>query len=148
MVYIAFPPDIDPAETSEWLDSLDAVVDRSGPRRAQFLLSKLEERAQEHELDTPMNVNTPYINTIPAVAQPWFPGDEEVERDIRRWIRWNAAAMVIRANKKADGIGGQQPAGDARRLLAGKQAVGDLDVGRVGQQDLELLGHHAEGDDH
>ena len=99
-------PDVDPQETQEWLDSLDAIVDRSGPRRAQFLLSKLEERAQELELDTPMAVNTPYINTIPAVAQPWFPGDEEVERDIRRWIRWNAAAMVIRANKKAEGIGG------------------------------------------
>ena len=99
-------PDVDPQETQEWMDSLDAVVDRSGPRRAQFLLSKLEERAQELELDTPMAVNTPYINTIPAVAQPWFPGDEAVERDIRRWIRWNAAAMVIRANKKADGIGG------------------------------------------
>ncbi|MEO8697859.1 MAG: hypothetical protein ABI658_30450, partial [Acidimicrobiales bacterium] len=58
-------PDVDPQETQEWLDSLDAVVDRSGPRRAQFLLSKLEERAQELELDTPMAVNTPYINTIP-----------------------------------------------------------------------------------
>src|SRR5436190_5430947 len=64
-------PDVDPQETQEWLDSLDAVVDRSGPRRAQFLLSKLVDRAQQLELDTPMAVNTPYINTIPAIAQPW-----------------------------------------------------------------------------
>ena len=99
-------PDLDPQETEEWLDSLDAVVDKAGPRRAQYLLSKLMQRAQQLDLDTPMTVNTPYINTIATSEQPWFPGDEAAERNIRRWVRWNAAAMVIRANKKADGIGG------------------------------------------
>src|SRR5688500_15571338 len=99
-------PDIDPGETQEWLDSLDAVVDAHGKTRARFLMSKLLERARELQVGAPATVSTPYVNTIPPEEEPWFPGDEELERRIRAYIRWNAAVMVIKANKHADGIGG------------------------------------------
>ncbi|HEU5085023.1 MAG TPA: pyruvate dehydrogenase (acetyl-transferring), homodimeric type [Acidimicrobiales bacterium] len=104
--YASQLPDIDPEETSEWLDSLDAIVDTHGKTRARFLISKLLERASELQVGSPAAVSTPYVNTIPAEREPWFPGDEHVERRIRAYIRWNAAVMVVRANKKADGIGG------------------------------------------
>jgi pyruvate dehydrogenase E1 component len=99
-------PDVDPVETREWLDSLDAVIDSHGKTRANYLLSRLLERARELGVSFPATVSTPYVNTIPAEQEPWFPGDEEIERRIRRFVRWNAAVMVIKANKKADGIGG------------------------------------------
>jgi pyruvate dehydrogenase E1 component len=99
-------PDNDPTETEEWLQSLDAVVDTQGKTRARFLLSKLLVRARELQVGTPATVSTPYVNTIPPEQEPWFPGDEYLERRIRAYIRWNAAVMVVRANKKADGIGG------------------------------------------
>ncbi|HEX6238819.1 MAG TPA: pyruvate dehydrogenase (acetyl-transferring), homodimeric type [Acidimicrobiales bacterium] len=99
-------PDTDPTETQEWLDSLDAVVDEHGKARARFVMSKLLERANELQVGTPATVSTPYVNTIPREQEPWFPGDEDLERRIRAYIRWNAAVMVIKANKKAEGIGG------------------------------------------
>ncbi len=99
-------PDIDPQETSEWLDSFDAVVETEGRPRAQFLLMKLLERARESQVGFPATVSTPYVNSIPAAAEPWFPGDEDLERRIRRCIRWNAAVMVTRANMRDSGIGG------------------------------------------
>jgi pyruvate dehydrogenase E1 component len=99
-------PDIDPAETREWLDSLDAVVDMHGKSRARYLLSRLLDRARESQVSFPATVSTPYVNTIPRDEEPWFPGDEYIERRIRAYIRWNAAVMVIRANKLAEGIGG------------------------------------------
>ncbi|MDZ7678570.1 MAG: pyruvate dehydrogenase (acetyl-transferring), homodimeric type [Acidimicrobiales bacterium] len=99
-------PDIDPTETEEWLDSLDAVVGTRGSSRARYLLSKLLVRARELQVGVPASVSTPYVNTIPSEEEPWFPGDEDVERRIRRFIRWNAAVMVIKANEAADGIGG------------------------------------------
>ncbi|MEQ8717497.1 MAG: pyruvate dehydrogenase (acetyl-transferring), homodimeric type [Acidimicrobiales bacterium] len=99
-------PDADPSETKEWLDSLDAVINASGPQRAKFLVTKLLERSQDRDVGVPATVTTPYVNTIPPEEQPFFPGDEGIERQIRRYIRWNAAAMVINANMKADGIGG------------------------------------------
>jgi len=99
-------PDIDPGETQEWLDSLDAVVGAQGKPRARFLMSKLLERARELQVGTPATVSTPYVNTIPPEEEPFFPGDEDLERRIRAFIRWNAAVMVVKANKAADGIGG------------------------------------------
>jgi len=99
-------PDGDPDETKEWIDSFDALVDRSGRRRARFMLAKLMERAGELNVGNAPPTWTPYVNTIATEDQPWFPGDEDVERRIRAFIRWNAAAMVINANKTADGIGG------------------------------------------
>ncbi|MGK0276025.1 MAG: pyruvate dehydrogenase E1 component [Ilumatobacter sp.] len=99
-------PDIDPVETEEWLDSLDAVVDTHGKNRARYLLSRLMARASASQVSFPATVSTPYVNTIPRSEEPWFPGDEHIERRIRAFIRWNAAAMVVKANKAADGIGG------------------------------------------
>ena len=99
-------PDIDPGETKEWLESLDAVAASSGKQRARFIMSRLLARSQESQIGIPPSVWTPYVNTIPTENQPFFPGDEHIERRIRAFIRWNAAAMVVRANKKADGIGG------------------------------------------
>ena len=99
-------PDIDPTETQEWLDSLDAVVDTHGKTRARFLLSRLLARANAKQVSFPATVSTPYVNTIPREHEPWFPGDEDLERRIRAFIRWNAAIMVVKANKHADGIGG------------------------------------------
>ncbi len=99
-------PDIDPDETREWLDSLDAVVEQTGKVRARYLIARLMERAGELQVGNPSTVSTPYVNTIPPEEQPWFPGDTDIERRIRRYIRWNAAVMVIRANNRHDGIGG------------------------------------------
>ena len=99
-------PDTDPTETAEWVDSFDAVLDTHGKTRARFLLMKLLERARENQVGFPATVSTPYVNTIPADLEPWFPGDEHVERRIRAYIRWNAAIMVVRANHMAEGIGG------------------------------------------
>ena len=99
-------PDVDPGETQEWLDSLDSVVNIHGPSRARYLLARLLERAQRTNVDFPDAVSTPYVNTITSEDQPWFPGDEHLERRIRAFIRWNAAVMVSRANHEAEGIGG------------------------------------------
>jgi len=104
--YIHQIPDSDPVETREWLDSLDAVVDEYGPVRARYLIAKLLERAHETTVGVPGAVRTPYINTIPPEEEPEFPGDEHIERRIRRFIRWNAAVMVIKANHREKGIGG------------------------------------------
>jgi pyruvate dehydrogenase E1 component len=99
-------PDIDPAETTEWLDSFDAVVEVHGRNRARYLLMRLLERARARGVGFPATVSTPYINTIPPELEPWFPGDEYMERRIRAFIRWNAAVMVTRANHASEGIGG------------------------------------------
>ena len=99
-------PDTDPDETQEWRDSLEAVVNIQGKARARFLVSTLLERARELQVGTPATVSTPYVNTIPPEEEPFFPGDEDIERRIRAFIRWNAAVMVVKANKHADGIGG------------------------------------------
>jgi pyruvate dehydrogenase E1 component len=99
-------PDIDPAETEEWLDSLDSVVGAHGRSRARYLLARLMERAREQGVDVPAMVTTDYINTIPADEEPWFPADEAIEQKIRSYIRWNAMAMVDRANHRFPGLGG------------------------------------------
>ncbi|MDQ3877261.1 MAG: pyruvate dehydrogenase (acetyl-transferring), homodimeric type [Actinomycetota bacterium] len=98
-------PDIDPEETQEWLDALEAVID-SSPARARFLLHRIFLHARERQIGLPSMVSTDYINTIPPEQEPYFPGNEEVEHRIRQVIRWNAAVMVSRANKHHDGIGG------------------------------------------
>ncbi|MEM8922594.1 MAG: pyruvate dehydrogenase (acetyl-transferring), homodimeric type [Actinomycetota bacterium] len=99
-------PDIDPEETAEWLESLDAVSEAEGKTRARYLLGRLNQHGRQLQLGNAEAVSTDYVNTIPTEHQPFFPGDEHLERRIRAYIRWNAAAMVIRANKRADGIGG------------------------------------------
>jgi len=99
-------PDTDPVETEEWLDALDSVIAYSGQSRARFLMARLIARAREQNVGVPASVTTPYINTIPPEQEAWYPGDEYLEKRIRRFIRWNAAAMVIRANMAAPDIGG------------------------------------------
>jgi pyruvate dehydrogenase E1 component len=98
--------DSDRAETKEWLDSLEAVLQHEGPERARYLLTELKHQAVRNGVEIPFTANTPYINTIPASRQPPFPGSREIERRIKSLARWNAMAMVVRANKKEAGIGG------------------------------------------
>ena len=99
-------PDIDPEETSEWLDSFNALVETKGKSRASYILMRLLDGARSNQVGFPATVSTPYINSIPPEKEPWFPGDEAAERRIRAYIRWNAAVMVTRANMASDGIGG------------------------------------------
>ena len=98
--------DIDPAETQEWLDSLRAVVRTDGSSRAGYLLKKVVDEAYTQGLILPDTRTTPYINTIPSAADVRSPGDQNIERKIRAYIRWNAAAMVVKANKKNPELGG------------------------------------------
>jgi pyruvate dehydrogenase E1 component len=99
-------PDIDPDETQEWLDSLDGAIEEGGRTRARYLMLKLIQRAREKQLGVPSLTATDYINTIPPEREPWFPGDEEVERRYRAWLRWNAAVMVHRAQRPDISVGG------------------------------------------
>ncbi len=99
-------PDLDQDETTEWIESLDQVVKEEGETRARFLLFKLLKRARQLQVGLPPLTNTRYINTISPEHEPFFPGDEGLERRIRRLIRWNAVAMVLRANSQYAGIGG------------------------------------------
>ncbi len=102
----SYLPDIDPDETSEWLESFDDLLSRSGPARARYLMLRMLERAGEQRVAIPALTSTDYVNTIPTELEPWFPGDEDVERRYRRWIRWNAAIMVHRAQRPGVGVGG------------------------------------------
>jgi pyruvate dehydrogenase E1 component len=98
-------PDIDPEETKDWIAALDDVI-QANPTRAAFLMRRMLQHARMRQVALPSMVSTPYINTIPPEQEPYFPGDEDTEKRIRRLIRWNAAAMVTRANKHFEGIGG------------------------------------------
>ncbi|NQT37157.1 MAG: pyruvate dehydrogenase (acetyl-transferring), homodimeric type, partial [Planctomycetes bacterium] len=98
--------DTDPRETAEWLESLDYVIRNGGSDRAAFLLERLKQQAFRCGIRLPHPATTPYVNTIPVDAQPDFPGDREMERKIKSIIRWNAMAMVVRANRESAGIGG------------------------------------------
>ncbi len=99
-------PDIDPEETEEWLASLEGAIEAGGRRRARYLMLKMLERARAEQVGVPSLTTTDYINTIGPDAEPWFPGDEEMERRYRAWIRWNAAVMVHRAQRPGIGVGG------------------------------------------
>ena len=99
-------PDIDPDETTDWVESLDAMVENRGRERARYVMLKLLERARERQVGVPALRSTDYINTIPPEREPEFPGDEDIERRIRSYIRWNAAVMVSRANRPGLGLGG------------------------------------------
>ncbi len=99
-------PDVDPAETEEWLASFDQLVEQEGESRARFLVYKLLKRARQLHVGLPPLTQTRYINTISPEQEPFFPGDEQIEHRIRRIVRWNAVAMVLRANTRFTGIGG------------------------------------------
>ncbi len=98
--------DIDPQETQEWLDSLEYVFKQHGVERATYLFERLRDRLGERGAQVSQSVNTPYVNTIPASQQPPYPGNLELERRIRSLVRWNALAMVVKANQQRPGIGG------------------------------------------
>src|SRR5215212_4779513 len=99
-------PDIDPDETADWIESFDSLVEQEGESRARFVLYKLLKRARQLHVGLPPLTQTRYINTISPEQEPSFPGDEQLELRIRRIIRWNAVAMVLRANSQFSGIGG------------------------------------------
>lgn len=99
-------PDDDVQETHEWRDALEAVIQRAGPERAHFLIEELITLAQRTGINLPYNANTDYINTIPSNQQVLAPGDYAIEARIRSYARWNALAMVMRANRRESGIGG------------------------------------------
>ena len=99
-------PDIDPVETGEWVESLDGLIDEKGGPRARYVLLNLLKRARERNVAIPTSLNTPYVNTIGVHDEPYFPGDEVIERRYRSWIRWNSAVMVTRAQRPGIGVGG------------------------------------------
>ncbi|MDQ3151753.1 MAG: pyruvate dehydrogenase (acetyl-transferring), homodimeric type [Actinomycetota bacterium] len=104
--FAAHLPDIDPDETSEWLESFDAALDHGGQQRARYLMLRLLQRARERNIGVPSLTSTDYVNTIQTENEPWFPGDEETERRYRAWMRWNAAMMVHRAQRPGVSVGG------------------------------------------
>ena len=99
------PHDVDPQETREWVDAIDGVLEVEGADRAQFLIEQVIDRARRRGAYLPFSANTAYINTIPADRQPKMPGDPTIEEKIRNYARWNAMAMVVRANKHTN-VGG------------------------------------------
>src|SRR5690606_14485999 len=99
-------PDIDPAETGEWVESFDGLIDDKGGPRARYVTLNLLRRARERNVHIPATTATPYVNTISVHDEPYFPGDEAMERKYRSWIRWNAAVMVTRAQRPEVSVGG------------------------------------------
>jgi pyruvate dehydrogenase E1 component len=100
------PQDLDPVETREWIDALNQIVEIEGPERATFILMKLIEQARRLRVPLPPVVNTPYGNTVSLADQPQFPGNPEIEARISALVRWNALAMVVRANRAHPELGG------------------------------------------
>ena len=98
--------DVDPTETREWLESIDSVLGTQGPERAHFLLNQMIDFARRSGAYLPYAPNTAYLNTISTGRQPEYPGDRSIERRIEAYIRWNAMAMVVQANRQSAGIGG------------------------------------------
>lgn len=98
-------PDVDPQETREWQDALGGVIDKEGADRAHYLIERMIEQAREEGIDIPYSATTEYINTIPVDQQPKYPGNPDLEIKIHNYIRWNAMAMVVRANKDSN-VGG------------------------------------------
>jgi pyruvate dehydrogenase E1 component len=99
-------PDVDPEETSEWVESIDGLIDDKGGPRARYVLLNMLKRARERNVVVPAELNTPYVNTIGVHDEPYFPGDEVLERRYRSWNRWNAAVMVTRAQRPGVAVGG------------------------------------------
>jgi pyruvate dehydrogenase E1 component len=103
---LAAPKDPDPLETREWLESIDSVLRAEGPERAHFLIERLIDRARRSGAYLPYRPNTAYVNTVSVGQQPEYPGDRALERRIEAFIRWNAMAMVVQANRKSAALGG------------------------------------------
>ena len=103
------PHNMDEFEVQEWLESLDSVLESSGPEVATEILERLRAHATVSGIDLPFTANTPYANTVPLRLEPEFPGDQEIERRIKSLIRWNAMAMVVRANTSSTISAGTSP---------------------------------------
>ena len=99
-------PDNDPDEKQVWIDSLEGLNEAKGAPRARYLLLHMLDEARRRDVSIPLETTTPYINSIPVEQEPYFPGDEAMEKRYRMWIRWNAAAMVTRAQRPGVGVGG------------------------------------------
>jgi pyruvate dehydrogenase E1 component len=140
-------PQMDPAELDEWFDSLDDMLHRHGPDRVRRLLALLQQRAYQQGVTLPFTANTPYINSIHHTRQPRFPGNREIERRIKSIIRWNAMAMVVRANRESAGIGGHiSTYASAATLL--EIGFNHFFRGKTGEQAGDLVyfqGHAAPG---
>jgi pyruvate dehydrogenase E1 component len=133
--------DADPTETGEWIEAFDAIVEKEGRERATFILRKLLDRARARRVALPPVLNTPYCNTIPLAEQPQYPGNLDIEQRIGAIVRWNALAMVVRANRDHPELGGH---------IATYASIADLfEVGfnhffRAGQRgDLVYVQPHA-----
>ena len=98
--------DADPVETREWVDAIDSVIENEGVERARYLLENLIGRMRQAGTDLPFSANTPYVNTIPVSAQPLRPSDFKIEGRLSAITRWNAMALVVRANKESTDLGG------------------------------------------
>jgi pyruvate dehydrogenase E1 component len=103
---VTTPADLDPVETREWLASIESVLRTEGPQRAHYLLERLIDHTRRSGAYLPFRPNTAYVNTIAVTAQPEYPGDRALERRIEAYIRWNAMAMVVQANRKSSEYGG------------------------------------------
>src|SRR5690348_17343369 len=145
-------PDIDPDETNDWLSSFDALVDERGRERARYVMLRLLERARQQAVGVPALRSTDYINTIAPEREPWFPGDEDTERRIRAFIRWNAAVMVSDANRKGLEVGGHIATYQSSASLyevgfnhffRGKDAAPEIGAG--GGDQIFIQGHASPG---
>src|SRR4051794_13389143 len=109
--------DIDPVETKEWREALDAVIALEGGQRAGFLLNELMNQAQKQGAPVPFSANTPYVNTIRPDQEVHHPGNRQLEHRVRSLIRWNAMATVLRANKESSELGGHIASFQSAALL-------------------------------
>jgi pyruvate dehydrogenase E1 component len=145
------PQDLDPAETREWLDALDAVIQAEGPERAHFLLEQLLEQARQHSVDRPFSANTGYVNTIEPQEEEHSPGNLELEGRLRAYMRWNAMAMVVKANRLNPDDGGDLGghissfASLAHMFAAGFNHFWHADSPERGGDLLYIQGHSAPG---
>ncbi len=139
--------DDDPEETHEWLESLEFAMAKGGPDRVRYLLERLEQHARFHKVDVPFDANTPYVNTIPVDQQPSYPGDREIERRIKSIVRWNAMAIVVRANRMEPTLHGHVSTfGSSATLfeVAQNHFLRGKDGGQAGDQ-VYFQGHAAPG---
>ena len=140
-------PDFDEIETQEWLESLDYVIRHRGPERVNTLLEQLRTHALLAGIQIPFSANTPYINTIPSDRQPLYPGNGDIEQRIRSLVRWNALAMVVRANREESGIGGHMSTFASAATLY-EVAFNHFFRGRSGDREGDIIyfqGHASPG---
>jgi pyruvate dehydrogenase E1 component len=146
-VPLDYTRDTDPVETQEWLDSLEGVIEVEGPERAHYLLHRVMDGARRRGAPIPYSANTPYLNTIPVEKQPPHPGDRAIEHRIRSVIRWNALAIVLRANKTSSELGGHIASFQSSALLydTGYQHFWHAPSANHGGDLIFIQGHVAPG---